>query len=105
MPEDCNVTWDLLESFDPAGEIEYLGTAGDIVQAVFRAMPYTEGVCQFVLNSVVLLSIFVILRRRDATDEKLAFIFIANLAVSDLLQFIVQTLFALFRKALNDEDR
>lgn len=82
--------------------IDDLTRAGQIVETVYSFMPYTEGVIQCVLNIIVLASIVAILRRQDGNDEKLAFIFIANLAVSDLLQFIVQTLFVVLGKDVRE---
>ncbi|XP_059080483.1 uncharacterized protein LOC131878508 isoform X2 [Tigriopus californicus] len=94
-----NISRDLLSVYIESDRLEYAQDFGRWVEHAFLWMPYVEGIPQFVLNSVVLLSISVILNSGRCL-EKPAFVFIANLAVSDLVMCLIQIITLLLRLQL-----
>lgn len=94
-----NISRDLLSVYVASDRLDYAQGFGNWVEHAFLWMPYVEGIPQFFLNSVVLLSISVILNSGRCL-EKPAFVFIANLAVSDLMMCLIQIITLIMRQRL-----
>ena len=100
---EVNVSEAELLMYDFDNDISYLRTYGRTVERAFSVIPYTIGILQCILNCLVLTSIVAIIRKRDSSCEKPAFVFIGNLAVSDILAFFVQMAIAHFRVKLSKD--
>ncbi len=79
-----NLTRETLYEFLDASELDTSVSIARAARSVFHIMPFIEGIPGALLNAAVLAAVVAILNKNTNDSNRPAFVFIGNLAVSDL---------------------